>query len=498
MISPSFSLFDPAFQQAARIQRREISAVQLVEAHLEQIARHNPHINAVVILLAEQALEQAWLADKAQETGQALGPLHGVPITVKESWDVAGLPSTFGLPHLRDNIAGNDALAVTRLKQAGAILLGKTNVPPNLADWQTCHPDYGATLNPWDNQRTPGGSSGGSAAALACGFSALEIGSDIGGSIRMPAHYCGVWGHKPGYGVIPGRGHAQPGHVAPADISVFGPLSRSAGDLRLALDLLAQPDPHSWPRMQAILDDARPRHGTHFRVALWNDDPHFPVSSEIRLALEQAGESLRRAGIEVVDTVRPAFSSRESYEVYVQLLRAATSGRQSDEAFSRHQQLRDNLVDDDASYRALLLRGNVLSHRQWLALNQQRYRLMAAWQAFFDQVDFLLCPVASTAAFPLFNNLPKEDRYLTVDGRTLPSANDYFWLGLASACGLPATTVPLMRTATGLPVGAQIIGRSGADRACIALAEILEHHHYRFAPPPLDAAQSGLSSGADD
>lgn len=497
MISHAFSVFNPAVQQAARIKRREISAVRLVEAHLEQIARYNPRINAVVILLADQALEMARQADKALDEGRTPGPLHGVPITVKESWDVAGLPSTFGLTRLRDNIAHEDALSVTRLKQAGAILLGKTNVPPNLADWQTQHPDYGATLNPWNHQRTPGGSSGGAAAALACGFSALEMGSDIGGSIRMPAHYCGVWGHKPSYGIIPGHGHAQPGNVAPADISVFGPLSRSAADLRLALDLLAKPDPQSWPRMQALLDDARPRHGARFRVAIWRDDADFPVSGEIRLALEQAAESLRRAGVEVVDTL-PTFSSRENYEVYVQLLRAATSGRQSDDTFAHHQLLSQELADDDVSYRALLLRGNVLSHREWLALNQRRYQLMATWQRLFNQVDFLLCPVASTSAFPLFNQVAKEDRYLTVDGRAQPSANDYFWLGLASACGLPATTVPLMRTATGLPVGAQIIGRSGADRACIALAEILEQHHYRFTPPPLDNPQScGLSAGGD-
>ncbi len=484
MISLPFSLFEPALSQAARIKRREMSATRLVEAHLEQIARHNPQINAVVILLADSALEQAWRADKALREGQVTGPLHGVPITVKESWDVAGLPSTFGLPHLRNNIAREDALVVCRLKQAGAIVLGKTNVPPNLADWQTQHPDYGTTLNPWNLQRTPGGSSGGSAAALACGFSALEIGSDIGGSIRMPAHYCGIWGHKPSYGAIPGRGHAQPGNVAPSDITAYGPLARSAGDLRLALELLAQPDPQSWPRMQAILDDARPRHGKHFRVAVWQDDADFPVSRDIRLALQQAGEALSRLGIEVVDAPLPGFNSRECYEVYVQLLRAATSGRQSDEAFAHHQHLCQQLEEDDVSYRALLLRGNVLSHRQWLAINQRRYRLMAAWQAFFNQVDFLLCPVASTSAFPLFNNVPKEDRYVTVDGRALPSANDYFWLGLASASGLPATAVPLARTAEGLPVGAQIIGRSGADRACIALAETLEQHYYRFTPPP--------------
>ena len=484
VLNKPINVFAPAVELAKKIRQGEISSVQLVTACLQQIEKHNGAINAVVILLAEQALEQARRADDAMARGEMTGPLHGVPVTVKESWDVAGLPSTFGLSSLRDNIAGHDALAVSRLKAAGAVLLGKTNVPPHLGDWQTIHPDYGVTRNPWDMARTPGGSSGGSAAALASGFSALEIGSDIGGSIRMPAHYCGVYGHKPSYGLVPGRGHAQPGNIAPADITVYGPLSRSAADLELALSLLAPPDPQTWPAWRVALDEPVPRFGAGFRVGVWADDPLFPVDNDVSAALHEAAESLRRAGVQVDTLARPAFGSRECYEVYIHLLRGATSARQSDRQFADNLAAARQLDDGDRSYRALLLRGNVLTHREWLGFQQRRYALIDAWKRYFAGYDFLLCPVASTTAFPMFNDVPKEARYLDVNGERRPSANDYFWLGLSSVSYLPATTVPVGLSTRGLPIGAQIIGGFGADRACIALAGILERNHYRFTAPP--------------
>ncbi len=484
MLREPVDIFAPASQLAARIRAGVFTSVQLTQACLRQIDRYNGMINAVVILLADQALERAGQADRALANGELWGPLHGVPITVKESWDVAGLPSTFGLGALRDNIAGQDALAVSRLKNAGAILLGKTNVPPHLGDWQTTHPDYGTTVNPWDPARTPGGSSGGSAAALAAGFSALEIGSDIGGSIRMPAHYCGVWGHKPSFGLVPGRGHAQPGKHAPADITVYGPLARGADDLALALSLLAQPDPHAWPTWHIALDNPGPRLGNAYRIGVWRDDADFPVDREISSAIDDAAESLRRAGMVVEAAAGPGFAARECYEVYIQLLRAATSARQTDAQFAANQEAVAQLSADDDGYRALMLRGNILTHRRWLGYQQRRYDLIKAWQDFFDRFDFLLCPVASTPAFTLFDNVPKEDRYLEVNGQLRPSANDYFWLGLSSVAYLPATTAPIALSSAGLPIGAQIIGRFGADRAGIALAGILEKHHYAFTIPP--------------
>ena len=326
-------VFASASAQARAIRSGAVSARALVAACLDRIARHDGAINAVVASRPAAALERATAADAAQAAGVSWGPLHGVPISVKEAFDVAGLPTTFGLPALRDNVASDDALAVTRLLDAGAILLGKTNVPPHLADWQTVNPLYGTTRNPWDLARSPGGSSGGSAAALASGFSALELGSDIGGSIRIPAHFCGVYGHKPSFGLVPGRGHAKPGSFAPSDITAYGPMARSAADLALALDLLAGPDADLAPASRIDLVAGTPKSGATYRVALWADDEAFPVSRETSAALQAAAATLRDLG-HVVERARPDVTSRELYDVYVHLLRAATSGRQSDADFA--------------------------------------------------------------------------------------------------------------------------------------------------------------------
>ncbi|MFT8245562.1 amidase [Roseomonas sp. BN140053] len=475
--------YRPALDLAAALRRGECTASQLVATSLSRIARFNPAINAVVVLQAEAATERAAAADQATARGENWGPLHGVPITVKDSFDVAGLPSTFGLAALRDNRAARHSLAVQRLLDAGAILLGKTNVPPSLADWQSNNPIYGETRNPWNTGRTPGGSSGGSAAALTAGFSALEIGSDIGGSIRMPAHFCGVFGHKPSFGLVPGRGHAQPGRTAPSDITVYGPLARSAGDLRLALDLLALPDPEAGVSWRLDRPREARRTAAGFRIAIVPNDAEFPVDAGVEAALRDAAASLRRAGA-TVEEARPDFGSRHAYETYLTLLRGATSSRQSDAEFAASLAEAAALDPADRSYRALLARGNTLFHRDWLRAQQHRHDLIARWDRFFESYDALLCPVASTAAFPLVRDVPKHARTVTVSGRQEPSANDYFWLGLPSVSYLPATTVPLALSDEGLPIGAQIIAPFGHDDRCIALAEILEAVHHGFVPPP--------------
>jgi amidase len=469
---------------AAHLRARRRGARDLVEACLARVARYDPAIGAIAVCVADAARSRADEADRALARDAVWGPLHGVPMTVKESFDVAGLPSTFGLPHLRDNIATRDALAVRRLLDAGAILIGKTNVPSHLADWQSANPLYGETRNPWASERTPGGSSGGAAAALAAGFSALEIGSDIGGSIRMPAHYCGVYGHKPSYGLVPGRGHAQPGRLAPSDIGVYGPMARSADDLRLALDLLALPDPEAGAGWRLDRPREARRDPRDYRIAVITDDADFPVDGAVEQALRGVAESLRRAGAQVEEGARPDFPSRRAYETYLFLLRSATSGRQSDAEFAANLAVAGGLDAADRGYHAMLVRGNALSHRDWLAADEDRHDLIARWRGFFGRYDALVCPVASTTAFPLIRDVPKHARTVTVRGRETPSANDYFWLGLASAAYLPATTIPVAVADDGLPVGAQIIGPFGHDDRCIALAEMLETVHHRFVRPP--------------
>ena len=234
--------FRSATALAAEIKRKTISASELLELFLKRVEAYNPALNAIVAMNLSEARERARAADEALARGEDWGPLHGVPMTIKESFDVVGMPTTWGVPELKNNYPTRNAIAVDRFLAAGAILFGKTNVPLYLADWQTFNAIYGTTNNPWDLSRSPGGSSGGSAAALAAGLTALEAGSDIGASIRNPAHYCGVFGHKPTWGICPPRGQALPGIVAPTDISVIGPMARSADDLELGLSIMAGPD----------------------------------------------------------------------------------------------------------------------------------------------------------------------------------------------------------------------------------------------------------------
>ena len=289
-----------ALQLARRVRAREISCVELLQAHLQRVQRLNPVINAVVVMQEEVALQRARDADAALAQGEHWGPLHGLPMTVKEAFDVVGLPTTWGFEKFRDNIATQNATMVQRLLDAGAVIYGKTNVPVALADWQSFNPIYGTSHNPWDVARSPGGSSGGSAAALAAGLSTLELGSDIGSSIRNPAHYCGVWGHKPTWGVLPSQGHQLPGDVCAdnTDIGAVGPLARSAHDLTLAMEVLAAPLSAYGPMGRVPVqwrDSGLP--ARQMRVAVMLDEPRSPVDDSVRMALERLVAFLRSQGV---------------------------------------------------------------------------------------------------------------------------------------------------------------------------------------------------------
>ncbi len=310
-----------------------MSARELLRICRSRIEAHNPKLNAVIITDYARAEKAASAADRRLRKGEPAGPLDGVPVTIKESFDWTGTPSTWGTPAYRDNIARSDAVAVERLTRAGAVVLGKTNVPLMLADWQSFNDIYGTTSNPWDELRAPGGSSGGSAVALATGMSALEIGSDIGASIRNPAHYCGVYGHKPTYGVVPMRGHFLPSVFAPSDISVAGPLARSASDLELALKILAGPDGIDAEGYTYRLQPPRGRRLSDFRVAVMLNDPMSDVDQPVQNLLASLARFLEAKVKSLSMTARPDFTTQEAMDVYIALLRAATSRRQSDEEF---------------------------------------------------------------------------------------------------------------------------------------------------------------------
>ena len=476
--------FRSARQLAALIKGRKIGCLELLDLYLARVDKHDPALNAVVVRDVETARRRARAADRALARGRRWGPLHGVPITVKESYDVAGLPTTWGVPALRDNVATKNAVVVDRLLGAGAVLFGKTNVPLYLADWQSFNAIYGTTNNPWDLSRAPGGSSGGSAAALAAGLTALEAGSDIGSSIRNPAHFCGVFGHKPTWGIVPRTGQALPGQIAPVDIDVVGPLARSAGDLTLALSIMAGPEPIEAAGWR--LDLARPRQKRlrDFKVALMLDAPESRVDREVQDRLLALADFLRGQKVRVDERARPAIDTGEAFAVYTRLLRAATSARQTDADFAENTRRAAALTRDDESYFARATRAAVLSHRDWLAANEARHRMRLAWARFFVDHDLLLCPAAGTAAFPHDQAGERHERTLMVNGRRLPVTDHLFWAGYTGASFLPSSIAPVGLTAGGLPVGVQIVGPQYGDLTCLAFAELLEREYQAFVPPP--------------
>ena len=484
--------FRSASSLAAMIREQTISSAELTEHYIRRISEFDDRTNAVVVRTFDRAREAAAAADARQRAGGELGPLHGVPMTIKESFALAGTPTTFGFEAFANNVATRNAVAVDRLIGAGAVILGKTNVPPGLMDGQSANPVYGRTANPWDLGRTPGGSSGGSAAALAAGLSALEFGSDIASSIRNPAHYCGVFGHKPTYGVCPTRGHWLAPHDLAPDIAVVGPLARSAADLALALSVVAGPDEpmsHGW---QLALRGSQKKL-RQFNIALVIDDAFAEVDAEVSALLDDLGTFLEGQQVRVNRKTRPAFDSRELFQLYMILLRAAGSASAGDEEVAAAAPLATGASRFSKEMATLNAYGVVLSHRDWLRLDAERDGMRRKWREFFAEADLLLCPPLSTAAFP-HDERPPQQRTLTVNGREVPFENQLFWAGYAGVVYLPATVAPIGLTTAGLPVGVQIIGPEYGDYECLRFSQLLEQHYRAFVPPP-DFAGTTSSPG---
>jgi amidase len=344
--------FASATELSDEIRDGRIGCVELLDFFLTRAERHNPVLNAIVVWQIDQARERARAADAALARGERWGPPHGIPMTVKESFNVAGLPTTFGNPQWKDNIATGNAFLIDRLLQAGAIVFGKTNVPYMLADAQSYNDIYGTTNNPWDLTRSPGGSSGGEAATLAAGLSALGAGSDIAGSLRNPAHYCGVYGHKPSWGLISTRGHAPPGIMTPTDISVAGPMARHAEDLDLALRAVAGPDLLQRTAWRIELPLPRRRRLGEFRLTVWASSPRCRIDTSVSDLFDRAIDAIVPVGATVDDAARPGIADEEHHRLFMQLLRAATASRMRDEDFARQQEIAATLTDDDFSDRA--------------------------------------------------------------------------------------------------------------------------------------------------
>ena len=477
-------VFKSALALGRMLKARKISSRELLQACLDQYAAHNGRINAVIATDFTRAWKAADAADRRLRRKAALSPFDGVPMTAKESFDWVGLPSTWGDPALANNIPSLDAVALSRMRGAGAVAYGKTNVPLALSDWQSFNAIYGTTNNPWDVTRTPGGSSGGSAAALATGMSALEIGSDIGASIRNPAHYCGVYGHKPTYNVVPYRGHLMPGSVSVSDITVAGPLARSAGDLAAMLKVLAGPDGTEARGYRLALPPATQKRLKDFRVAIKLDSSVSEVDKPLQDLLAKLGNYLEKKARKVSWEAAPNFSDEEAYENFITLLRSTATKRMSDEQIDVEVAKAKGLSPDDKGYVAMMTRAFALSHGAWLRANERRHQMRLEWERFFTEWDVLLCPIAASAAWPHDHKGERHERLIPVNGKLVSTIDQRFWAGYPGNFLLPSTVAPMGLTAEGLPCGVQIITREYGDYTSIRFAELLEKEYHGFMPPP--------------
>ncbi len=480
--------FKTATELSAALAAKKVSAVELAQDAIGRIERHDGKINAICVRDFARGLEAARAADAARARGETK-PLLGIPLTVKESFNVAGLPTTWGFPAQKDFMPPEDALPISRVKQAGGVILGKTNVPLGLGDWQSYNDIYGITNNPYHLGRTPGGSSGGSAAALAAGYGPLSLGSDIGGSLRVPAFHCGVYAHKPTFALVASRGHTPPPFPplpVERDMAVIGPMARSAADLTLLLDTIAGPDPlEAGKAYKLALPPPRHSELKSFRVLVIDSDPVMPTSSTVRAAIEILAANLGKAGATVTreSPLLPDFAA--SSRLYMRMLMSFLGAFFQPEVITGAQAAAAKLAPGDKSPSAERLRGMTQSHRDWVLDDGARARLRAQWRELFKTFDAVICPIMPTPAYPHDHSPHQEARRIRIDGEDYVYPDQLAWPGIATLPGLPATAIPIGLSPEGLPVGVQIVGPWLEDRTPLKLAERIEREFGGFVPPPM-------------
>lgn len=475
--------FGSALDAGAAIAAGKISSVELTKHVFARIDKFQPKLNAFVYLMRDEALAAARHADETiARRGANRSPLTGVPVVVKESFGIEGRPCTWGIPALKNSRAPANATAVQRLMDAGAVVIGATNVPLNLFDGQSYNDIYGTTNNPWDLSRTPGGSSGGTAAALAAGLGFLGLGSDIGGSVRAPAHCCGIFGHKPTLDVVSFTGHAPGGIRANPGFStllaVAGPMARTAADLEAALRIIGGPEPpeslaYSWKLPQ-------PRHQTlrDFRIGYILEDPMFRVSSEVKPALEASVRALEKGGAKLQRGWPQGFSLADFMDTYLFMLSAF------DYSVSPPQLRAARRPELAAAKDDPMARGALSDFASWQDRNLRRLAFRAAWQSYFRDIDAFLLPALPVPAFP-HDHSPQARRTLATPEGPLPYLSGLLgYMGIAILTGCPATVAPAGKTAAGLPVGVQILGPYLEDATPIRLAGLLSRELGAFSPPP--------------
>jgi len=480
--SPSDLDFASALEAAATIRARQVSSLELTRRMIARIDRYNPKLNAFAYQMRDQALARAAECDRALAKGGQLGPFHGVPICVKESFGVKGQPDTWGIPALKNSKAPANSAAVQRLIDAGAVLLGGTNVPLNLMDWQSYNDIYGTTNNPWDLTRTPGGSSGGNAAALAAGLSYLCVGSDIGGSLRVPAAFCGIYSHKPTLDLVSLQGHAPGGVLSPPGFStglaVAGPMARSAPDLLAALKVLGGPEGYERKAWTWNLPPPRQRALKDFRIGYMLDSPLASPTSEVRPLLGRVVAVLQGKGANLRPGWPAGYDLSEAFKNYMFLLGAftfSTEPRQAQE--SERQRYQQMPAEPYAS-------GALSSFADWQHQHLKQLALRAIWQGYFEQIDVFLMPASFTVAFHHVHTGDLNSRTLDTPDGQRPYMQLMPWMVTPTLTGCPATDAPIGQTSSGLPVGIQIMGPFGEDATPIEFATLLTREIGGFRAPP--------------
>jgi amidase len=481
MARSEFTAFSSCRHVLEALNRGDVSATELLQSQIRRIERLDGGIRSIILPLFETAREEALAADSARKRGEA-GPLAGLPITVKESIDVRGTASTAGVAGRVGHRAASDARTVAKLRAAGAVIVGKTNVCPWLADYIADNPVYGRTSSPWDMSLTPGGSSGGSA-AVSAGMAAADLGSDLGGSIRLPAAFCGLWGHKPSEGAVPYSGHF-PGSPLPNAgwlMTAQGPMARSAGDVELLLDVLAGPDVGMDAAWQIKIPPARHDRLADFRVAFLPWLEWLPVDAEIVSAVEAFADRLRGTGVSVTEISPPGLGDlREFHWLCRSVMSALVSVRWPAE--HRQQVVEDRRKRVDPSF-AADVRGFTGTAADFLLWHEQRERYRQGYREFFRDFDILLTPMTLVLPFP-HPTIPVADRVLGISGKSIPFDYLSFYPGLASLAGHGATALPIGASRAGLPIGAQAIGPFLEDPTPLRFAALAEQAFGGFAPPP--------------
>ncbi|MCP5206211.1 MAG: amidase [Hahellaceae bacterium] len=463
------------------IQNQEVSSVEMLHYFQQRITTHNPKLNAVVAqnnTLAESIARQA---DKDIASGNIRGPLHGLPMTIKDTYEVVGFTATSGARRWQTHTPATNATAVQRLLDAGVVPMGKTNVPYMASDWQSYNRIYGKTNNPWDFSRTPGGSSGGAAAAVSSGMSVVELGSDIGGSIRTPAHYCGVFGHKPSSGLISLRGHlpGPPGTQSEPDLAVAGPLAQSTDDLALMLNALAAPDPMAARAWQLQLPECELKSLDQFRVLAVLEHPLCPIDSKLLQHYRDLITKLRAAGVKVVEGQPEPVPLDKVYPLFLSLL----GGQFSASATPMQRRQVRVLAPIIKRFGRLLKAGPMMhhyfygiiqSHAHWLDDNEARAKLLQATESVFTNYDVILTPIVPTTAIAHDTDSAFHQRRLLVNGQPRPYTDHFPWIAMATALGLPATSAPTGLIDNHLPCNIQIIGRAYGDRTTLRFSKLLE------------------------